>query len=96
MASGGSWKLMYMESMRPFTAVIERQGNGFTALCPELDVVSQGGSVEEARDNLREAIELFLESADRSEIEARLQSQVFTTRPEIPVDSSARQRRARP
>ena len=42
------------------TAIIERENNGYVSLCPELDIASQGDSVEEARDNLREAIELFL------------------------------------
>ena len=41
------------------TAIIEREGDGYVSLCPELDIASQGGSVEEARDNLREALELF-------------------------------------
>lgn len=41
------------------TAIIEREENGFVALCPELDVASQGTSIEDARDNLQEALELF-------------------------------------
>ena len=45
------------------TAIIEREGDGYVSLCPELDIASQGGSVEEARDNLPEALELFLEAA---------------------------------
>ena len=54
------------------TAVIEREGDGYVSLCPELDVASQGKTVEEARDNLREALELFLESASADEIKQRL------------------------
>ena len=46
------------------TALIEREGSGFVALCPELDVASQGDTVEEARANLIEAVELFFETAD--------------------------------
>jgi len=65
-----------------FTAVLEREGDGFVALCPELDVASQGGSVEEAVSNLREAVELFLECASPQEIEERLHSEVFVTRRE--------------
>ena len=42
------------------TALIEREGDGYVSLCPELDVASQGKTIEEARDNLREALELFL------------------------------------
>lgn len=55
-----------------FTAVIEREGDGYVSLCPELDIASQGDNVAEARDNLREAIELFLECADASEINQHL------------------------
>jgi len=50
------------------TAVIEREGDGYVLLCPELDVASQGKTIEEARDNLREALELFLESVSFDEI----------------------------
>jgi predicted RNase H-like HicB family nuclease len=63
-----------------FTAVLEKEGEGFVALCPELDVTSQGTSVEEAVANLREAVELFLECANPMEIEDRLHHDVFVTR----------------
>jgi predicted RNase H-like HicB family nuclease len=56
-----------------FTAVIEREGDGYVSLCPELDIASQGYTVSEARDNLREAIELFLECATLTEAQRRLQ-----------------------
>ncbi|HEX8815018.1 MAG TPA: type II toxin-antitoxin system HicB family antitoxin [Terriglobales bacterium] len=74
-----------MKQLQYFTAVIEREGNGYVALCPELDVASQGNTIEEARKNLREAVELFLESADPSEIEDRRHSEVFVTRLEVEV-----------
>lgn len=61
-----------MSETRQFTAVIERDGNGYLALCPELDVASQGQTIEEARWNLVEAFELFLGAADPTEIERRL------------------------
>lgn len=64
---------------RQFTAIIEREVDGFVALCPELDVASQGDTIEEARRNLQEAVELFLESADPSEVEERLHSEVYVT-----------------
>jgi predicted RNase H-like HicB family nuclease len=67
-------------SRTSFTAIVEREGDGYVALCPELDVASQGASVEEATANLREAVELFLESADASEVEQRLHGEVFVTR----------------
>ncbi len=54
------------------TAIIDQEANAFVALCPELDVASQGQTVSEARQNLREAVELFLESADPTEIATRL------------------------
>ncbi len=69
----------------PFLAIIERDGAGYTALCPELDVASQGASVEEARANLIEAIELLLETAEPAEIESQLHREVFLTRLEVAV-----------
>ena len=54
-----------------YTAIVEKEGGAFVALCPEFDVASQGATVEEATANLREAVELFLETADPSEIERR-------------------------
>jgi predicted RNase H-like HicB family nuclease len=72
-----------MNRTMPFTAIIEREGDGYVALCPELDVASQGGSVEEARANLTEAVSLFLESAEPGEIEGRLHREVFVTRLEV-------------
>ncbi len=63
-----------------FTAILEKEGDQWVALCPELDVASQGDSVEDATENLREAVELLLECADPSEIEGRLHGQVFVTR----------------
>lgn len=66
--------------MRTFTAILEREGKLFVALCPELDVASQGTTVEEATNNLKEAVELFLECADPAEIETRELGEVFVTR----------------
>jgi predicted RNase H-like HicB family nuclease len=71
--------------MQQLTAIIEREGDGYVALCPELDIASQGGSVEEARSNLQEALELFFESADPTEIEHRLHNEVFVTRLEVAI-----------
>jgi predicted RNase H-like HicB family nuclease len=70
---------------RQLTGIIEREGGGYVALCPEVDIASQGGSVEEARRNLIEALELFFETADPSEIESRLHGEVFVTRLEVAV-----------
>jgi len=71
---------------KQFTAIIEREGDGFVALCPELDVASQGDTIEEARRNLQEAVELFLESADPSEITERLHSEVYVTQFALAVE----------
>ena len=71
------------------TAVIEREGEGYVSLCPELDVASQGKTIEEARDNLREALELFFESASPDEIKQRLRSEVFVTQIEVAVGYTA-------
>lgn len=67
------------------TAIIQREGEGYVALCPELDIASQGDTVEEARDQLTEAVELFLECADESEVQSRLRNEVFITRLEVGV-----------
>jgi predicted RNase H-like HicB family nuclease len=74
-----------MKNIRQFTAVIEREDNLYVALCPELDIASQGESVEEARANLKEAIELFLETASKDEIRERMHEEVFITRLEVAV-----------
>jgi len=65
------------------TAIIEREGDRYVSLCSELDIASQGGTVEEARTNLRETVELFFESADPSEVERRLHSEVYVTRLDV-------------
>jgi predicted RNase H-like HicB family nuclease len=65
------------------TAIIEREGDGYVALCPDVDVASQGASIDEARKNLVEAPELFFDTADESEIEARLHTEVLVTRLEV-------------
>lgn len=67
------------------TAIIEREEDGFVALCPELDVASQGSTIEEARANLVEALTQFFETASSSEIAHRLHGEVFVTQVEVPV-----------
>ena len=71
-----------MKSER-FTAILEREGDQYVALCPELDIASQGNTLEEATANLKEAIELFLECADSEEIKQRLHSELFITQIEV-------------
>lgn len=74
-----------MPNKRQLTAIIERDGDGYVALCLELDIASQGSSVEDARANLTEALELFFETADPAEIKARLHDEVFVTRVDVAV-----------
>jgi predicted RNase H-like HicB family nuclease len=74
-----------VKKARYFTAIIEKEDSTYVALCPELDVASQGDTVEEARNNLTEAVELFLETADPSEVTARLTNEIFITPFEVSV-----------
>lgn len=74
-----------MKSFQNFTAIIEKEDDTYVALCPELDVASQGATVEEAKDNLKEAIELFLEHASKNEIELRLKKDLFITNMQIAI-----------
>ncbi len=70
---------------RQLTAIIEREGDGYVALCPEVDVASQGDTVAEARENLREALELFFETASPEEIQARLHEEIYVTQVEVAI-----------
>ena len=74
-----------MKNVQNFTAIIEKENDGFVALCPELDIASQGNTVEEAKANLQEAIELFFEHASKNEITSRLKTDVFITNVQIAV-----------
>jgi predicted RNase H-like HicB family nuclease len=71
--------------MHSLTAIIEREGDGYVSLCPELDIASQGKTIEEARNHLKEALELFLETADPTEVRRRLRTEVYVTRLELPI-----------
>jgi predicted RNase H-like HicB family nuclease len=74
-----------VERIEHVTALIEREGDGYVALCPEYDVASQGASVAEARANLIEAVALFLESASPTEIAERFHPEVYVTSLDIPL-----------
>ncbi len=65
--------------MRQLTAIIQHEGEWFVALCPEVDVASQGRTVEEARRNLVEAVELFLTTASPAEIQQRTVGETYVT-----------------
>ncbi len=76
--------------MKPyFTALIEKEGDMYVALCPEIDVASQGHSVEEAKSNLKEAVELFFEFASDSEIQSRLHYDVYISPLEVNLGKTA-------
>jgi predicted RNase H-like HicB family nuclease len=65
-------------AIRRLTAFIEREGDGFVSLCPEVDVASQGDTIEQARANLQEALELFVETASENEIAERMHGEGIT------------------
>jgi predicted RNase H-like HicB family nuclease len=67
---------------RQLTAIIEREGSGYVSFCPEIDVASQGDTVQEASDNLREAVQLFFDSASPEEISQRVHNELYITRAE--------------
>lgn len=69
-----------MRTKKYFIAVIEKKVNQYVALCPEIDIASQGKTVEEVRANLQEALELFFEAASPQETQERLHEEVFITR----------------
>jgi len=74
-----------MKHVQQVTAIIEREGDGY--VCPELDVARQGNTIEDAGNNLQEAVALFLETADPKEIERRRHSEIFVPCPEVEVGS---------
>ena len=65
--------------------MIEREADGYVALCPELDIASQGMIVSEARENLKEAIELFYKAAPEEEVQRRLRSEVYVTQVDVTI-----------
>ncbi len=84
-----------MNKVLQLTAIIEREGDGYVATCQELDVVSQGKTVEEARLNLVEAVEGFFEVASPSEIRRRLKKETYVV-PIMPTVPLTRSKVARP
>ena len=74
-----------MKKVRHLTAIIEREDDGYVALCPEIDIASQGDTVEAAHKNLKEAVDLFFECASPEEVRQRLHSEVYVTRLEVGV-----------
>jgi predicted RNase H-like HicB family nuclease len=78
-----------MQQVRTLSCQIDREGDGYVSLCPELGVASEGDTIEQARANLIEAVELFFETADASEVQARLATEVAFTPIELKVGQPA-------
>lgn len=74
-----------MKNFLNLTAIIEKEGSGYVSLCPELDIASQEETIEEARNNLQEAIELLFEHASKDEITSRFKNDFFITNMQIAV-----------
>lgn len=74
-----------MEMLKQLTAIIEKEKDGYVALCPEVDVASQGDTIAEARSNLKEALELFFATASSEEISVRLHDEVYVTHVKVAV-----------
>ena len=74
-----------MKEVKELSAIIEKEGEGYVSFCPELDVASQGDTIEEARANLIEALELFYETASEAEIKQRFHEEVLVTRVQVNI-----------
>lgn len=58
------WGARMAKRSMEFSSVVSKEGKWYVATCPELGVTSQGVTVEGSIENLREAIELYLEDED--------------------------------
>ena len=66
--------------------VIEKDEQGYYAFCPELEgCQTQGDSFEEVMTNIKEAIELYLETLSKEERKAFLSKEILTTTLEVTV-----------
>jgi predicted RNase H-like HicB family nuclease len=68
---------------KQLTAIIHKEDDIYVSLCPELDIASQGGNIEEAKSNLKEAVELFFECASPEEIAQRYYNETYISSMEI-------------
>ena len=71
--------------LKQLTVIITHEEDGYVSLCPDFDIASQGDTIEDARENLREALELFFENASSEELRTRLHEEVYVTRMEVAV-----------
>jgi len=74
-----------MKQIQQLTCIIEREGDSYVSLCPQIDIASQGDSVEQARNNLIEAIEMFFETASPNELQAKMYSEIYVTQIEVAI-----------
>jgi len=70
---------------KSLTAVIRKEEGGYFSLCPEIDVASQGDTIEEAKENLKEAVSLFFECASKEEIDDRIGQESYVSALEVEV-----------
>jgi len=68
---------------KQLTAIIEKEGDGYVSYCPEYDIASQGRTIEEARNNLHEALEIFFETASPQKIALRFHGEIYITRMDV-------------
>ena len=71
--------------LKQLTVIITHEEGGYVSLCPEFDIASQGETIEDARENLREALKLFFETASVEEIQTRFHEEVYVTRMEVAI-----------
>ena len=65
--------------MNNYTAILHKEGNLYVSFCPEVDIASQGETIEEAKENLKEAIQLFFEHASENEKKERVFKDLYVT-----------------
>jgi predicted RNase H-like HicB family nuclease len=65
------------------SALLNPEANGYVSLCSELDIASQGDTIDEALANLKEALEGFLETASAEEVQARIKKPALFTHIEV-------------
>jgi predicted RNase H-like HicB family nuclease len=63
-ANDDGHRLAFMRKTRKLSAIVHKEGKWYVSLCPELDIASQGKTVEQAVSNLQEAVQLYLDEED--------------------------------
>jgi predicted RNase H-like HicB family nuclease len=74
-----------MAQTKRLTAIIEREDDAYISLCPEFDIASQGLTIEEARDNLIDALALFFDATPSPEIAQRRRAEIYITHVDVHV-----------